>query len=247
MENKSNSQIIYKTLDTSIYKISKVEAEKNISKKKEITFKLIIIGDVAVGKSSIIQSLVKGKDAFKENYKATIGFDISKYKSKVKDIIINLNIWDTCGLIDFTAYTPSLFKDAVLAIVVYDITKRKSFENVQNWINKLKNNSSPDVIIFIVGNKVDLESEREIKVEETINYVKENNYNLFFETSAKNHTHIQELFDQANAHLYEYYRTHNESEDKDDNDVGERENFGKKHNIALTNKNHNIKKNQNCC
>ena len=120
---------------------------------------------------------MKKNEGFKENYQATIGFDIFKYKNKVNDIIINLNIWDTCGLIDFSASTPSLFREASLAIVVYEIDKKESYQNIENWINHLKNEAKPDIIIFVVGNKNDLEKQREIKKEEAIKYVKNNNFN----------------------------------------------------------------------
>ena len=119
---------------------------------------------------------MKKNEGFKENYQATIGFDIFKYKNKVHDIIINLNIWDTCGLI-FSASTPSLFREATLAIVGYEIDKKESYQNIENWINHLKNEAKPDIIIFVVGNKNDLEKQREIKKEEAIKYVKNNNFN----------------------------------------------------------------------
>lgn len=244
MEIIGNSQIIYKALDISKYNISKVgEEEKNLSM-KEITFKIIVIGDIAVGKSSIIQSLMKKNEGFKENYQATIGFDIFKYKNKVNDIIINLNIWDTCGLIDFSASTHSLFREATLAIVVYEIDKKESYQNIENWINHLKNKAKPDIIIFIVGNKNDLEKLREIKKEEAIEYVKNNNFNLFIETSAKNNEYVKELFDQAFVQLYEYSKIH---QLKEDEDMEEKEDFGKKRKITLTKKQTKKIKNKKFC
>ena len=214
MENNNNSQNKYITLDSSKYNISKMNEIEDISKFKEITFKLIIIGDIGVGKSTIINTLVNGK--FKENYQATIGFDIFKYRSKVEDVIININIWDTCGLIDFSACTNNFFKEATIAIIVYEIDKRKSFENIPNWVNLLKSNTQPDTIIFIVGNKSDIEEKREINNEEGIEYTKLNDFNLFIETSAKENTYVKELFEQALAQLYEYYKTHHISEDDEE-------------------------------
>ena len=244
MEKNNNSINNYIPLDVSKYNISIVKDEEVTPYLKEKFFKLIIIGDIGTGKSSIINSLVKGK--FKENYQATIGFDIFKYTRKVNDIIININIWDTCGLIDFSSCTTNLFKDAIIAIIVYEIDKRKSFENIQNWVNLFKLNSQPDTIIFIVGNKSDLEDKREVKKEEGIEYTKLNNFNCFMETTAKDDTIVNELFQQALARLYEYYKIYDKNED-DDEEI--KENFRKKRDtIILQKHNHNNKKkiNKNC-
>ena len=244
MEKNNNSINNYIPLDVSKYNISIVKDEEVTPYLKEQFFKLIIIGDIGTGKSSIINSLVKGK--FKENYQATIGFDIFKYTRKVNDIIININIWDTCGLIDFSSCTTNLFKDAIIAIIVYEIDKRKSFENIQNWVNLFKLNSQPDTIIFIVGNKSDLEDKREVKKEEGIEYTKLNNFNCFMETTAKDDTIVNELFQQALARLYEYYKIYDKNED-DDEEI--KENFRKKRDtIILQKHNHNNKKkiNKNC-
>ena len=224
MEKNNNSINNYIPLDVSKYNISIVKDEEETPYLKEQFFKLIIIGDIGTGKSSIINSLVKGK--FKENYQATIGFDIFKYTRKVNDIIININIWDTCGLIDFSSCTTNLFKDAIIAIIVYEIDKRESFENIQKWVNLFKLNSQPDTIIFIVGNKSDLEDKREVKKEEGIEYTKLNNFNCFMETNAKDDTIVNELFQQALARLYEYYKIYDQNEDDDDENI--KENFRKK-------------------
>ena len=246
MEKNNNSINNYIPLDVSKYNISIVKDEEETPYLKEQFFKLIIIGDIGTGKSSIINSLVKGK--FKENYQATIGFDIFKYTRKVNDIIININIWDTCGLIDFSSCTTNLFKDAIIAIIVYEIDKRESFENIQKWVNLFKLNSQPDTIIFIVGNKSDLEDKREVKKEEGIEYTKLNNFNCFMETNAKDDTIVNELFQQALARLYEYYKIYDQNED-DDDDENIKENFRKKRDtIILQKHNHNNKKkiNKNC-
>ena len=245
MEKNNNSINNYIPLDVSKYNISIVKDEEVTPYLKEQFFKLIIIGDIGTGKSSIINSLVKGK--FKENYQATIGFDIFKYTRKVNDIIININIWDTCGLIDFSSCTTNLFKDAIIAIIVYEIDKRESFENIQKWVNLFKLNSQPDTIIFIVGNKSDLEDKREVKKEEGIEYTKLNNFNCFMETNAKDDTIVNELFQQALARLYEYYKIYDQNEDDDDENI--KENFRKKRDtIILQKHNHNNKKkiNKNC-
>ena len=238
-ENKKSQIHILKISD---YNISKVNDNEDISDMKDLTFKISVIGDVAVGKSSIIQRLTKEGEKFNENYKATIGFDIFKYKCKVKNIIINLNIWDTCGLVDFSASTPSLFKNAALAIIVYSIDNKESFEHLENWINKLKDNSKPDILIFIVGNKNDLKDKRQVKEEEGKAFAEEHNFNYFVETSAKENKLVKDLFEQAFAQLYEYhYKEVDESKEdfrtKNQKDKG----------ISITKKGHSKSKKKKFC
>ena len=162
-DDNENTQNKYKIKDISEYNISRVYDNEDISGIKEIIFKIIVIGDIGVGKSSIVQNIINESESIDDVHKATIGFDIFKYKSRVKDVIINLNIWDTCGLREFSSCTPSLFKNAVLAIIVYEIDKLSTFENLENWANLLKLYVSPDILTFIVGNKNDLEDKRQIK------------------------------------------------------------------------------------
>ena len=236
------SQIKYNISGISKYNISKINDNEDISDMKEITFKISVIGDVAVGKSSIIQRLTKEGEKFNENYKATIGFDIFKYKCKVKDIIINLNIWDTCGLVDFSACYPSLYKNASLAIVVYSIDNMESFEHLKNWTNVLKENSKPDILVFIVGNKNDLKDKREVKEEEGKAFMEERNFNYFVETSAKENKFVKELFDQAFAQLYEYH--YKEIDDKREDFTTTKE---KDRKISLTQKEHKKRKKKKFC
>ena len=246
-DGNKNVQNKYFIKDISEYNISRVNENENISGIKEIIFKIIVIGDIGVGKSSIIQSIIKETEPFKENYKATLGFDIFKYKSKVKDVIINLNIWDTCGLKEFSSCTPSLFKNAVLAIIVYEINNLSTFDNLGGWVNLLKLHANPDILTFIVGNKNDLEDKRQIKKKDGQKYVEENNFNFFIETSAKDKTFVKELFEQGLAQLYEYYKNHeNNKDDEDDEDEEvkekEKEDFTKNAgSFNLTKKKHNKK------
>ena len=241
-QGDKKSQIKYNISDISKYNISKINDNEDISDMKEITFKISVIGDVAVGKSSIIQRLTKEGEKFNENYKATIGFDIFKYKCKVKDTIINLNIWDTCGLVDFSASTPSLYKNAALVIVVYSIDNKESFEHLVNWINALKENTKPDILVFIVGNKSDLEDKRQVKIEEGKAFMEERNYNFFLETSAKENKHIKELFEQAFAQLYEYH--YKEVDDKREDFTTIKE---KDKRISLSQKEHKKNKKKKFC
>ena len=213
-ENKIKTKI--NMLDISKYNIipvnndedsNTIEDRKDNQEVKEITFKIIIIGDQSVGKSSIIKGLINEKEEFKNFYKATLGFDIFNYKAKVNDIFIKLQIWDTCGLKEFSSCTPNLYKNASLAIIVYTIDNKATFDNAENWLNLLKLHSKPGVLAFIVGNKKDLELEnkREVLKEEGQKFMEDHDFNFFIETSAKDKLYIKDLFYQAFAQLYEYY------------------------------------------
>jgi small GTP-binding protein len=251
MQNK------FSKLDISKYKIIPIKKDENEDSDrdeeeiKEITFKIVIIGDQGVGKSSIIKSLVNENEEFKNYYKATLGFDIFHYKAKVNDIIIKLQIWDTCGLKEFSSCTPNLYKNASLAILVYDINNKDAFDNAENWLNLLKLHSKPGILAFIVGNKRDLENERQVLTEQGEKFMEEHDFNFFIETSAKERLFIKELFYQAFAQLYEYYQKERKNceDDEEEEEEEERIDFSKrKGTMKLGEK--PKKKNQNnsgCC
>ena len=185
-----------------------------------IISKIIIIGDSGVGKTSL--SLRITKNLFEEAPKTTVGFDIFKYVAKINELVIKLQIWDTCGLEEFSSCTPSLYKNAALAIIVYSIDNKKSFEHLENWKNLVKTNASPDTIIFLVGNKKDLEDKRKIKTEEGEEFKNKNEFQFFIESSAKENEFVNDLFQQALIKIYEKYIEKQKSGGK------ERERFSKK-------------------
>jgi len=199
MEKSTNEY----SIDSNKYKIIEYNNDDDIEnvKEDELIYKVILIGDPNVGKTSIIQKLVT--KYFNQKYNSTIGFDIFFYRVKINDKIIKLNIWDTCGIQDFFSCTKNIFTDVALAIVSYSIDNRDSFENLEGWINKLKQNSSPNVLKFIVGNKCDLEDKRQVQKEEGEKLKNDNNYNFFIETSAKDDKFVTELFDNAIVQLFE--------------------------------------------
>jgi small GTP-binding protein len=199
MEKNTNEY----SIDSNKYKIIEYnndDDEENM-KEDELIYKVILIGDQNVGKTSIIQKLVT--KYFNKKYNSTIGFDIFYYRVKINDKIIKLNIWDTCGMKDFFSCTKNIFTDVALAIIAYSIDSRESFEHLEGWINTLKANSSPNVLKFIVGNKCDLEDGREVQKDEGEKLKNDNNYNFFIETSAKDDKFVTELFDNAIVQLYE--------------------------------------------
>ena len=219
------------------YKITKLQ--DTFLNEKEKIHKVIIIGDSAVGKTTLSYMATKG--LFLEKSKATIGFDIFNYVAKINDVIIKLQIWDTCGLEEFNSCTTSLYKDASLAIIVYSITNHNSFDNVPSWVNLVKKHACPETFIFLVGNKLDLEDERQVSKEKGKQIKEENNFEFFIETSAKDNLFVQELFQEGIIDLYENYKLYqNVGEDK-------KEDLTQKKKTVLDKNNHQKNKKKKIC
>ena len=114
----------------------------------------------------------------------------------IKNRIVRIQIWDTAGQEAFRSITRTYYKSSTCAFIVYDITDKKSFENVLTWLNECRDMCYKDILICLIGNKSDLESKRVISYEEGKNFAEENNL-LFFETSAKDGTNIKECFNES--------------------------------------------------
>lgn len=172
----------------------------------DMSFKLIIIGDSFVGKSSI--SVNASKNVFENDYKATIGFEFFTMAYKINMQNIKLQIWDTCGQEEYRSLIQNFYRNASLAILVYSIDRKSSFENLEIWLNEIKTKGNPDVKIFLVGNKVDLADKRVVKTEEGKQFYENYKLNLFIETSAKSGENVSELFKKAALLLYKEHYTY---------------------------------------
>ena len=201
-----------------------------------LSYKVIVLGFYGVGKTSIINKLME-KETDKE-YAPTISVDIKNFQVKVNDKIIQIQIWDCCGNDEFAQKTTNLFKNASIAILVYAINEKKSFENLEQWNNILLNNSY-DHITFLIGNKNDLEGERKITIENGENFKNSyDNIKMFFETSAKNGENIDKLLENIAISIYKK----NEKEEKD---LENAMNYNNRP-IKLNKENHKKKKKKNC-
>ena len=119
-----------------------------------INFKLIIIGDSGVGKSCLLKRAVQ--NSFETGYQATIGFEFLLMHFKVNDLKIKLQIWDTCGQEMYRSLVQGFYRNTSLAIIVYDISRRPSFDALDVWLKDLRQHTEADIPVFIVGNKMDL-------------------------------------------------------------------------------------------
>lgn len=154
--------------------------------------KLVFLGDVTVGKTSIVKRYIYAR--FDDSYKVTIGIDFLNKTVCLDDRIVHLQLWDTAGQERFRALTPSYVRDSSVAIVVYDVTSRATLLNTDQWITDIRNERE-DVRIVLVGNKTDLTEKRQVSRDEGEQKAKEHDI-MFIETSAKSGSNITNLFQQ---------------------------------------------------
>ncbi len=166
----------------------------------DLSFKLIIIGDQGVGKSCL--AIKASRNYFEDFYSPTVGFEFLSFNVKVEDKIVKLQIWDTCGQEVYRSLISSFFRSASLAIIVYSIDSEESFNNIEKWLNDIKTQSNPDIKIFLVGNKADLEDKRKISHEEGEKLSNDHKFSYFMETSAKTGFNVQNVFIEAAKKLY---------------------------------------------
>ncbi|KAH8869483.1 Ras-related protein Rab6 [Schistosoma japonicum] len=157
--------------------------------------KCVFLGDYGgIGKTCIILRFMY--ETFDQAYKATIGIDFVSKTLCFNEKSVRLQLWDTAGQERFRSLIPSYIKDSFVAIVVYDVTNRDSFIKASDWIKEIRAERSSKTLVFLVGNKVDLEDERVVSAEEAAEKAEKENL-FFIETSAKTDFQIQKLFDEV--------------------------------------------------
>ncbi|KXS20819.1 ras-domain-containing protein [Gonapodya prolifera JEL478] len=154
-------------------------------------FKLVFLGEQSVGKTSLITRFMY--DTFDNTYQATIGIDFLSKTMYLEDRTVRLQLWDTAGQERFRSLIPSYIRDSSVAVVVYDITNRASFQSTTKWIDDVRAERGNDVIIVLVGNKTDLSEKRQIPTDEAERRAREAGV-LFIETSAKAGYNVKPLF-----------------------------------------------------
>jgi small GTP-binding protein len=153
--------------------------------------KAVFLGDGAVGKTAIIQRLSTG--SFQFNMLPTVGGSFTPVQIKTPHGVVEFQVWDTAGQEKFRDLVPLYFRNAVIALVVYDITTKSSFENVDEWLSTLRA-VSPDCIVAVIGNKSDLETNRVVSMEDGETLAERCGAELFAETSAFSGEGIDSLF-----------------------------------------------------
>jgi len=154
-------------------------------------FKLVLLGESAVGKSSLVLRFVKGQ--FHEYQESTIGAAFLTQTVCLDDTTVKFEIWDTAGQERYHSLAPMYYRGAQAAIVVYDITKSDTFGRAKEWVKELQRQASPNIVIALAGNKADLAGQRSVDFEEASAYAEENSL-LFLETSAKTAMNVNDIF-----------------------------------------------------
>ena len=162
------------------------------------TYKVIIIGKMGVGKSSIALRFMN------KNLKTepTLSVDIASFKIKVNEKIIKIQLWDSCGNEEFAKQTPNLFVNTSLSIIVYAMNDKESFEAVKTWYNILIS-YNPNCLKYLIGNKNDLEKEREVQMQDGEKLKEDYDFNLFLETSAESGFNIKKLLKNIAVSIYQ--------------------------------------------
>ena len=169
--------------------------------KYDYSFKMIVIGDAGVGKSCLTNRAAK--DKFISNYSPTIGFEFLSFSTNIDNKIVKLQIWDTCGQEVYRSLITNFYRNASLAMMVYSIDSKESFLHINQWLKEVRIQSNPDVKIILIGNKADLENEREVDYDVAQKFKEENQILYFEETSAKTGLNSKKVFEEAAKILYD--------------------------------------------
>ena len=162
----------------------------------EAFLNIILLGDSGVGKSCIFNKAMK--DEFIEQESESV--DFSSYNIKINNYFTKIQ--DTCGQEIYKSLTSNYYKNISLAILIYAINNKESFINIKTWLEELRSKSRRDIKIILVGNKADLEDERQVSKEEGEKFKEDNQLDLFIETSAKSGINTKNLFVEASILLF---------------------------------------------
>ncbi|CAH8597560.1 unnamed protein product [Heterobilharzia americana] len=164
-----------------------------------LLFKIVLIGDSGVGKTNLRSRFTN--DQFNLDSKSTIGVDFATKNVTIDGKVVKAQIWDTAGQERYRAITSAYYRGAVGALLVYDISKRNTFTNLNRWLNELKEYASNDVVIMLVGNKCDLKHLRCTITEDGKRFAEEHGMS-FMETSALDSFNVDEAFYQTLKTIY---------------------------------------------
>jgi len=166
-------------------------------------FKCVIVGNSGVGKTNLLSRFAKGE--FSKESKSTIGVEFSTRQIEHDGLTIEAQVWDTAGQERYKAVTSAYYRGALGALIVYDITKRDSFENCEHWLRELRTHADPSIVAMLVGNKCDLRHQQAVDVEDAKDFAEDNNL-AFIETSAKDATNVDLAFETILIEIYRIVR-----------------------------------------
>ena len=163
------------------------------------SFKFIIIGSSGVGKTAILKRLVE--DTFSTDSQSTIGVEFDSTMIDVDGQQVKLQIWDTAGQERFRSIAKAYFRNAVGVILVFDITERKTFDDVNMWLNDVHSLCDPTAVVLLIGNKSDLSTNRVVTLAEAEQFAQHHQLN-YLETSAMDGSNVREAFVKVATQIY---------------------------------------------
>ncbi|XP_047047885.1 ras-related protein RGP1 [Lolium rigidum] len=172
-----------------------------MGQKVDYVFKVVLIGDSAVGKSQLLARFARNE--FSLDSKATIGVEFQTKTLHIDNRTVKAQIWDTAGQERYRAVTSAYYRGAVGAMLVYDMTKRQSFDHMARWLEELRSHADKNIVIMLIGNKSDLGTLRAVPTEDAKEFAERESL-FFMETSALEATNVENAFTTA---LTEIYRT----------------------------------------
>ncbi|XP_063948541.1 ras-related protein RHN1 isoform X4 [Daucus carota subsp. sativus] len=171
------------------------------SARNNLNAKLVLLGDMGAGKSSLVLRFVKGQ--FLDFQESTIGAAFFSQTLAVSDATVKFEIWDTAGQERYHSLAPMYYRGAAAAIIVYDIASIDSFARAKTWVQELQKQGNPNLVMALAGNKADLEEKRKVTADEARLYAEENGL-FFMETSAKTAANVNEIFYEIGTHTKMY-------------------------------------------
>ena len=185
--------------------------DEGVSVEDLIKLKLIVVGNQGTGKSCILNRFIN--ETFEENYEATIGLDFQSKNITIHDQDVRLIIYDTAGQEKFRSLIPMYIREAQIILFIYDISDEESFNSIPKWIQEVKEVLKEEVVFALIGNKIDLESQRKVSFEDGKKFAEQNNF-VFQEVSAKTGKNFENLFDvQIFEAVYNKFRAEFEKRD----------------------------------
>ncbi|RWR86479.1 ras-related protein RABA1c [Cinnamomum micranthum f. kanehirae] len=162
-------------------------------------FKVVLIGDSGVGKSNLLSRFTKNE--FSLESKSTIGVEFATRSLNVEGKVIKAQIWDTAGQERYRAITSAYYRGAIGALLVYDVTRHTTFENVERWLKELRDHTDPNIVVMLIGNKSDLRHLVAVSTEDGKSFAQRENL-YFMETSALEATNVENAFAEVLTHIY---------------------------------------------
>ncbi|KAD3068761.1 hypothetical protein R6Q59_017214 [Mikania micrantha] len=162
-------------------------------------YKVVLIGDSGVGKSNLLSRF--SKNEFSLDSKSTIGVEFATRSIRVDDKVIKGQIWDTAGQERYRAITSAYYRGTVGALIVYDITRKVTFENVERWLKELRDHTDQNIVVMLVGNKADLSHLRAVTTDEATSFSEREDV-FFMETSALEALNVEKAFTEVLTQIY---------------------------------------------